>query len=232
MTPQWIDVTTVDGTFKCYRAEPATGVGPGLVLLQEIFGVNAHIRGVAEQYAQAGYTVIVPDVFWRQRPGVELGYSEADFAIGIDLMNKTDREQAIDDLRTAVEALRKMASCSGKVASLGYCMGGRLSYFLAASGAVDAAVCYYPGGVHFALDIAPQISVPILFHFAGRDRFIRPDAVLAVQAVFEEHPQAEIHVYDGVDHGFNCWDRSEYDAPAASLALARTLDFLHRTVGD
>lgn len=226
MNTRWIDVAAEGGSFKAFLATPPNGPGPGILLIQEIFGVNAHIQGVAEQYALDGYTVLAPDVFWRQQPGVRLGYEAADFLRGIDLMRAADFGKAVPDLAAAVRALRGLPECSGRVASLGYCMGGNLAYRMAAAGTVDAAVCYYGGGIQDALELAPKIAVPILFHFADQDAFIPLVAVDAVRAAFGSRANAMVELYRGVDHGFNCWARGSYNQTAAALARGRTLAFL------
>ncbi len=224
---EWIELTASDGgRFKAFLALPPARKGPGVLLIQEIFGVNRHIRGVAEQYAQDGFVVLAPDLFWRMEPGLDIGYSGADMERGIGLMQSLDFPQAIKDLGAAAGALRSRPECSGRVASLGYCLGGLLSYLTAASGTVDASVCYYGGGIHTHLDQAAAIEVPILFHFAGNDHYISPQAVDSVRSAFKSHKQATVHLYPGVDHGFNCWDRGAYHPMSAALAHGRTLEFL------
>ena len=227
MNSSWIDVKASDGgSFKAYCSLPPAGRGPGLLLIQEIFGVNDHIRGVADQYAMDGYTVFAPEVFWRVEPGVQLGYGAGDFEKGVALMKRMDFAQCTRDLADTLRALRSSAGCNGKVASIGYCMGGRLSYHLAAETDVDAAVCYYGGGIHTALDVAPKIRAPILFHFAEQDHFIPQSAVDSVREAFKGRDNVMLEVYSGADHGFNCWARAAYDQTAAALARGRTLAFL------
>jgi len=134
MTSQWIDIPAQDGkTFKGYLALPPAGHGPGIVLIQEIFGVNEHIQSVADQYASDGYVVLAPDLFWRSEPGVQLGYGEDDWEQAFSLMQALDFDLAIDDLRRSVELLRERDDCNGRVASVGYCMGGVLSFLSAAN---------------------------------------------------------------------------------------------------
>lgn len=232
MNSRWIDIAAEGGSFQGYLSTPPTGHGPGLLLIQEIFGVNPHIQAVADQYAMDGYTVLAPDVYWRQQPVVQLGYGEQDFARGIELMQAADFPQVLRDLAGAVQHLRDQPRCSGRVAALGFCMGGRLSYHLAAETDIDAAVCYYGGGIHTALDQADRIRAPILFHFAENDPFIPPEAVAAVRARFESRDNAMLEVYTGVDHGFNCWSRGTYDQRAAALARGRTLAFLATNLPD
>jgi carboxymethylenebutenolidase len=229
MTSSMIDIASHDGqTFQGYLALPPTGTGPGIVLIQEIFGVNSHIRAVADQYALDGYVVLAPDLFWRQKPGVQLGYTEADFGAAMGFMKGMDFSLAIQDLTTTVSALRNRAECSGKVASLGFCMGGLLSYLSAANAGVDAAVCYYPGSIETKLDLAERVRCPILIHFAEQDHYISADAVKAVKTRFADAKNAVIETYAGVDHGFNCWERPAYNQKASSLAHGLSLSFLSK----
>jgi carboxymethylenebutenolidase len=227
MTSRSIDIQAQDGkSFKGYLSLPPTGSGPGIVLIQEIFGVNSHIRAVADQYAKSGYVVLAPDVFWRLEPGVEIGYGEADMAKGIGLMQKMDFGLAVQDLKSTVNTLRSLKECNGKVASLGYCMGGLLSFLSAANAGVDAAVCYYPGGVEGQLAQVEKIKCPIQIHFADKDHYIPKAAVDATKDAFGGRKTATIEVYPNVDHGFNCWERPPYNQNAAALAQGRTLSFL------
>ena len=235
MNSRWIDIKAQDGgQFKGYLSLPQQagkgGKGPGIVLIQEIFGVNAHIRGVADQYARDGYTVLAPDIFWRVQPMVDIGYGQEDMQTGIGYMQKMDFAAAVKDLGATVAALRGMPECTGKVASLGYCMGGMLSYLCAANAGVDAAVCYYPGGVHTKLEEAAKIKCPVQFHFAGNDNHIPAAAVEAVKQTFAGRDGVRIDVYPGAQHGFNCWDRPAYNQQSSALAHGRSLSFLATTI--
>jgi carboxymethylenebutenolidase len=223
---QWITVPSSGGQFDAYLALPPAGSGPGLLLFQEIFGVNDHIRAVAEQYAADGFVVLAPDVFWRQRPRVELGYAGADREQGMALARSLKPEQVMLDLRAAVDALRALGPTQGRrIGALGYCMGGRLAYMCAALAEIDAAVSFYGGGIHDLLHLASGVSCPIQFHYAERDDHIPMAAVVSVREAFAGKP-AEVHVYEGAQHGFNCWARPSYHAPSAAMAHARTLAFL------
>jgi len=227
MTSQWIDIPAQNGnTFGGYLALPPAGHGPGILLIQEIFGVNEHIRSVADQYAGDGYVVLAPDLFWRSEPGVQLSYDSDGWERAVALMKELDFDLAIDDLQRTADLLRGRDDCNGRVASVGYCMGGVLSYLLAARSGVDAAVCYYPGSIEKRLDQAERIECPTLFHFAEEDDHIDSDAVAAVQEKMAQVAGAQIETYPGVDHGFNCWARPMYNQPAAALAHGRTLVFL------
>jgi len=225
VTTQWIDVNGRDGAFGAYQALPPGGRGPGLLLLQEIFGVNPHIRGVAEQYALAGFTVLAPDLFWRQGSRIELGYTGDDWKRAVELMNTIQPDSVVADMQATIAALKSRAECNGRVGAIGYCMGGRLAYTAAALCGVDAAVAYYGGGIQNQLALAPQVACPIQFHYGEKDDHIPPEAVEAVRDAMGEN-DAEIHVYPGAQHGFNCWARASYGPSSAALAHGRSLAFL------
>jgi carboxymethylenebutenolidase len=231
MNSKWIDIAAPDGgSFGGYLSLPPAGRGPGIVLIQEIFGVNAHIRAVADQYAMDGFTVIAPDVFWRMQRRLDIGYSQADMETGIGLMQRMDFDMAVADLGAVVSVLRALPACTGRVASLGFCMGGLLAYLAAAHAGVDAAVCYYGGGIPNQLAAAADIRVPVLFHFAANDAHIPLEGVEKVKAAFAGRVGSAVHVYAGADHGFNCWERAAYRQPAAALARGRSLAFLATTI--
>lgn len=227
VTTQWIDITSAEGeTFNGYLALPPAGKGPGILLIQEIFGVNHHIRTVAEQYALDGYVVLAPDIFWRQEPGVELGYEGDDMQKAFRLINEIDFQVAITDLTSTTEALRQRPECEGEVAAIGYCMGGILAYLAASGAGVDRAACFYPGGIAQYLDKADNLKVPIQFHFAGDDQHITADHVEQTRQAFAGREDVSIHTYKGADHGFNCWARGSYQRHAAALSHGRVLSFL------
>lgn len=227
MNSSSISITSHDGQqFDAYLSLPPAGHGPGLVIIQEIWGVNEHIKAVADQYAMDGYVVLAPDVFWRQEANVDLKYNETDTPKAFQLMTNLDEAHAVADLVSTANALRARPEVNGKVGSIGFCMGGRLSYQLAASGAVDAAVCYYGGGIQNHLDKASAVQCPILFHYAALDGYIPATAVADVKKAFAGRANAQFHVYEGVDHGFNCWGRPMYQQRAAALARGRTLAWL------
>lgn len=228
MNGHWIDIPTTGTTgFSGYLSLPPSGKGPGIVLLQEIWGVNIHIRTVADQYALAGYVVLAPDVFWRMSSRVDLNYDEAGTEQAFGFYQKLDSDQAAKDVASAVVALRALPELSGKVATLGYCLGGQLAYRGAALSKADAAVCYYGGGIDQYVNIADQITQPILFHYAADDSHITQDKVATVKAAFSGKSNATFYDYPETDHGFNCWGRpAAYNQRAAALAEGRTLTFL------
>ena len=144
----FIDITAADGgRFKAYMTVPASGRGPGIVLCQEIFGVNAYVREVAELYAEEGYVVLAPDLFWRMQPMVDMGYSEAEWQKAFEFFQKFDVDAGIKDIAACVQALRGRPECTGKVGALGHCLGGKLAYLAAARAGVDCAVGYYGVGI-------------------------------------------------------------------------------------
>lgn len=227
---RWVPLGTGthDG-FEGFLALPPAGRGPGLLLWQEIFGVNAHVRRVAEQYALAGFTVLAPDVFWRGERRVELGYGDDGMARGRALMGAIAPADLRADVEAAAAALRARPEVGGeRIGAVGYCFGGRLAYFSAAWCGVDAAVSYYGGGIHDQLALAPGIRGDLLFHYAENDGHIPLDAVDRVRAATctADRPGNACHVYPGTQHGFNCWERGSYHAGASALALGRSLQFL------
>ena len=223
---RWIDIAGPDGKFPGYLALPPTGKGQAIIIIQEIFGVNEHIRSVAEQYASDGYVVLAPDIFWRSKPHIELGYSADDMAKGVGFMEQVDMAKTLGDIAATAKTLRAMPEVTGKLAAVGYCFGGRLAYLSAANGSVDAAVPYYGGGIQNYLDQAGKIKTPILFHYAENDGNIPMSAVANVKKSFAGRDNATFFVYPGADHGFNCWARGTYQQKAAALAHGRTLQFL------
>ena len=225
-TSSWIDIQAGDGRFGAYLALPRGGTGPGIVLLQEIFGVNSHIRNVADQYAADGYVVLAPDLFWRQGARIELGYDDVSWQRAVELKNATDVEQAQQDIGHAVRTLRTQPGVHGKIAAIGYCFGGLLAYHTAANGQVDAAVAYYGGGIQNALARASQVHIPLQMHFGALDAHISADAVGHIATAFDDNDAVEIHVYDQAQHGFNCNHRASYQQRAAAQAHGNTLVFL------
>ncbi|VVN02436.1 Carboxymethylenebutenolidase [Pseudomonas fluorescens] len=226
VTTQWIEIDSADGKFGAYLAIPHTQKGPGIVLIQEIFGVNEHIRSVAEQYAADGYLVIAPDLFWRSGARIELSYDEAGWKRAVELMNATDVGKAQKDIELAIDALKAQPGLDGGIASIGYCFGGLLSYHTAANGLVDVAIAYYGGGIQNQLDRADEIQVPLLMHFGEQDSHIPLEAVEQIAERFDTNDNVEIVVYPEAEHGFNCSHRDSYNQRAAVEAHGNTLIFL------
>ena len=232
MAGKTLSVTAADGgQFNAYVAKPAQGSGPGLLVIQEIFGVNQHIRDLCDRYAEEGYVAIAPDIFWRMEPGVELGQTEQDFAKAFDFYDRFDVEKGMSDIAQTIKALRGLPECKGKVGAVGYCLGGFLSYLTACRTDVDVAVCYYGVGIEKFLDEASKIKCPLVFHFAELDKFAPPAAVEQIRTHFHGRPAIEIYSYPGADHAFNRNGGMHYHKPSALMAYSRSLAAMRRTMG-
>jgi carboxymethylenebutenolidase len=229
---KYIKLTSWDRkSFRGYLATPASRKGPGILLCQEIYGVNDHIREVADQFAEEGYFVLAPDLFHRLEPNVELDYGEEDRKKAFDLYGRFDEDRAAKDLNSALSTLRKIKGCNGKVAALGYCLGGKLAYLAAARMRVDVAIGYYGVYIEKNLSEAGKIKCPLLLHFAGNDRYVPPSAIAKIRKRLAKLAEFESHVYPGADHAFNCPERASYDRAASSIAYTRTIGFLRRHIG-
>ncbi len=213
-----IKLTTKDGAkIGAYESVPESNVRGGLVVLHEIFGVNHHIRDVADDFAAAGYHAIAPALFDRIAPGTELGYDGEDIQKGIAIRSRTSLADTLADIEAAVET----ATQAGRVGVVGYCWGGTLAYASAAHiGGLGAAVGYYGSGI--ANTLAGQLLCPVLLHFGDRDKSI---PLTDVEKIRRAHPDITIYIYPA-EHGFNCTARPSYNPAAADLARQRTLDFL------
>src|ERR1700690_440328 len=165
------------GSFSAYLATPKSGKGPGILLIQEIFGVNRVMRDLADGHAARGYTVLCPDLFWRQEPGIQItDKTEAEWAKAFSLYKGFDEAKGVDDLKATLAHLRKLPACTGKVGSVGYCLGGKLAYLTATRTDVDCSVGYYGVVIKGALDEAKSIKKPLLLHLAEKDQFCPPPA--------------------------------------------------------
>ena len=216
-------LTAKDGlTIGAYVAEPSGAARGGLVVLQEIFGVNSHIRDIADRYAAQGYLAIAPALFDRVRPGIELGYDETGMSEGVSLQKQTVPDATLQDVQAAIDFVGR----AGKVGVVGYCWGGTLAFAAACRlSGLAAAVGYYGGGIASQLDGKPK--VPLILHFGEKDTHIPLDAVESIRAALPEVP---VYTYPA-GHGFNCDQRGSYDKPSADLALSRTLPFFREHVG-
>ena len=223
---QMIELTASDGhTLGAWRADPAGAPKAGVVVIQEIFGVNAHIREVADDYAAQGYLAIAPALFDRSRPGVELGYDENAIAEGRDLAFAMDPDLPVRDVEAAVQA----AASTGKVGVVGYCWGGSLAFLAACKLGVAAASSYYGGQIVAALGREPDLApaAPLIMHFGEHDAGIPLDDVDRIRKTF---PDAPVYMYDA-GHGFNCDHRASYDESSRRTARQRTLDFFAEHLG-
>jgi carboxymethylenebutenolidase len=227
MAGTWIDI---GGGMTGYLAVPASGSGPGIVLLQEIFGVNSHMRDVADLYAEEGYVVLAPDLFHLMEQRVELGYEGADMEKAFGFYGRFDIEQAVRDMTASVATLRARPECTGKVGAIGFCLGGKLAWLAAARSGVDAAVGYYVVGIEASLDELATIKCPVTLHFGEIDKFA-PEAARNAIAAAVKGKNVEIFVYPGADHGFNCSERPAFDKAASLMAHSRSLTTFHNAIG-
>jgi carboxymethylenebutenolidase len=234
MAGQFIEIEATDGSgsFRGYLALPSSGSGPGLVIAQEIFGINQTMRDVADYYAEEGYVALVPDLFWRQQPGVELGYSPEDWQKAFGYYKGFDEAKGVQDLQAAIGALRPMVEASGgKVGVLGFCLGGKLAYLAACRTDADVAVGYYGVGIDAALDEAVRITRPLVLHVAELDKFCPPEARDRIVQTLRGRPNVTLHVYPGVDHAFARNGGEHYHRPSALMAHERSIAALKAAIG-
>lgn len=231
MPGQWITLDAADasGSFRAYLATPSGGTGPGLVLAQEIFGVNQTMRDVADYYAEEGYVVLVPDLFWRQEPGVELEHSNMERAFA--LYQGFDEALGVADIQTALTALRQRPEVTGKAGVLGFCLGGKLAYLAACRTDADVAVAYYGVGIEAALDEAARQQCRLVLHIAELDGFCPPPARAAIVQALSGKPNVELYVYPGTDHAFARVGGDHFHKPSALMAHQRSVTALRREMG-
>lgn len=217
--------------FSGYCAQPTSGEHAGIVLIQEIFGVNHSIRTVADQLAQSNYVVLAPDLFFRFKPNVQLGYTGSDLEQAFEYYHRYNVTQGVSDLKAAIATLRKHPRCNGKVALMGFCLGGKLAYLTAADSNADAAVAFYGGGIAEHLDLSAHIRCPLLMHFGAEDEMIPKEQVERIKAAFKNRLDVEIYSYPDAGHAFYNFARPNYVASAAELAEKRTMTFLKKALG-
>jgi carboxymethylenebutenolidase len=223
-------VETGDGAMGAHVALPASGSGPGIVLIHEIFGVNAYVRDCAQRLAQAGYVALAPDLFWRTQPGLDLPNDDAGMKLGFAAAQELDREKAVGDLVVALAALRELPEVSdGRAGVLGFCLGGSMAWRVAAAGDPDVAVAYYGSAIPGELHLGDQVTCPVLMHWGGADAFIPREAIDAVAAMAAERDDIECHVHEGAGHAFDNHHSEKFHVPEArAAAWERTAAFLAR----
>ena len=225
-----------DERFDAYLAQPAGPARGGIVVLQEIFGVNADIRGTADWLAGEGYMALAPDLFWRQERNVSLtDGSEAEWQKAFALMTAYDAEAGVADIQASIDALRarlgQAGAASQKVGTLGFCLGGKMVYLAACRTDGDAHASYYGVGIQDMLAEAQNITAPTLLHIAGQDEFVPPEAQAAIRAGLEDTPLVETHIYAAQDHAFARNGGMHFDADAARLAHGRSLALFQKALG-
>lgn len=226
-----ITIDGPDGSFGAYLAVPASTPAAGLVVAQEIFGVNQVMRDICDWLAGEGYAACCPDIFWRIEPGIQItDQTEAEWQRAFELFGLFDVDKGVDDLKTTLAHLRGRPECTGKAGSIGYCLGGKLAFLMATRTDADCNVSYYGVGLDELLGEAGNISKPLLMHVASQDQFVPPEAQDKIKAGLADHSQVALHVYDGQDHAFARVGGEHYDAAAAELANGRSLAHLQASL--
>jgi carboxymethylenebutenolidase len=232
MTETTTDRITIDGrdaAFGAYIARPKVLPAPAVVVLHEVFGVNADIRKTCGELAEEGFIAVAPDLFWRQEPGVDLGVtSEADWQHGLRLYQAYDRDAGVRDVKDTANVVAKLPNCTGKVAVLGYCLGGLMTFLTAARYSVDAAVAFHGGDTEKYLGEVNGLDAPLLMHLAEEDEFISKPAQAEIKTALASKPNATVYSYPGQHHAFARHNGTHYNAAAAVLANGRTTEFLHQ----
>ncbi len=230
----WVEVQGPDGAFKAYVARPAGTPKGAVVAIQEIFGVNAVMRGKADWLAREGFLAVSPDLFWRIKPGIDLtDQSEAEWKQALDYMNQLDKNASVKDVQATLAWARSHSSSLGgvsKAGALGYCMGGYIAFLAACRTDTDATVCYHGGGIHTALGEAGGIKKPVMLHNPMKDGFIPREALDTIRETLKSNPLVTVCEYAEQDHAFTREGGAHYDEAAKQLADGRTIAFLNKTL--
>jgi carboxymethylenebutenolidase len=226
-------IKTPDGTFSAYVAVPknlaAGKKAPGLVVIQEIFGVNQVMRDLCDGFAAQGYVALCPDIFWRQEPGIQMtDKTEAEWKRGFQLYQGFNEAKGVQDLIASLDHVRKLPNCNGKAGSVGYCLGGKLAYLMATRSNADANVSYYGGGIDNLLTEASAITKPLLLHLAGDDEYMQKDAQDKIGDAVARNSAVSLHVYPGCGHAFARVGGGHWNEAAAKQANERTAAFFKK----
>lgn len=215
-----------DGTFIAYVALPQATPAPGIVVAQEIFGVNQVMRDTCDWLAAQGFIAACPDLFWRIEPNIQLtDKTQAEWDRAFELFNLFDVDKGIEDMKATLAAVRTQEGCNGKGGSVGYCLGGKIAFLMATRSDADANVGYYGVGLGDLLGEANNIAKPLMLHIAEKDRFSSPEEIAKVRDGLKDNPQVITHLYQGQDHAFARTGGEHYDAGAAKQANDRTINF-------
>lgn len=227
-----IDIESPDGNFSAYLAIPRSGRGPGVLVLQEIFGVNETMRDICDWLASEGFTALCPDLFWRIEPGIKLNSeSETGLTRAFELFGLFNHDTGILDIQASLAKLRTLDSCTGNAGAIGYCLGGLLAYRTACHTDSDASIGYYGVGIQDRLEEAKTLTHPLMLHIAGKDGFVPPPAQASLHRGLDPNPLVTLHDYPEQDHAFARINGDHFHAKAADLANARTLAFLKIHLG-
>ena len=226
-----IAIRTPDGDFTAYVARPEAPSAPAVVVIQEIFGVNAVMRAVTDDLAQKGFLAICPDLFWRIEPGIDItDQSEAEWKRAFELFNAFDVDLGVKDISAVIGHARHLSGANGKVGAVGYCLGGLLAFLTATRTDADASVGYYGVGIENRLAEADKLAAPLLLHIAEEDQFVPKAAQEMILTALKNHPQITVYAYPGRDHAFARVGGEHYDAADAALANNRTLEFFRKAL--
>ncbi len=220
------------GSFTAHVALPNKPNAPALLVIQEIFGVNHVMRDLCARYAEAGYLAICPDLFWRQQPGIQItDKTDAEWQRAFELYQGFDEAKGVDDLRATLDAIRADDRCTGKVGTVGYCLGGKLAYLMATRSNADCSVGYYGVGIENSLAEANNITAPLLLHVAEQDEYCPAPAQHQINDALASAPKVTIHAYPGMNHAFARIGGAHYDQSAAEQANTRTAAFFAQHLG-
>lgn len=232
MTAESVRIQTREGAaFEAWLSLPPSGRGPGLVVLAEIYNANPWVRSVVDRYAQDGYVVIAPDLYWRQEPGAYLPYTPEGQQRGRALGAAMDLDKFVEDMRTCAAWLRQRPECTGRVGTVGFCLGGKLVWLAMSHHAVDAGVAYYAVQLGDHLDAARTIDGPLMMHFGSLDHRVPPELYERIRGALSGKAHAHTYWYEGADHGFARDGYPPYHPEAAKLARERSLGFLGQHLG-
>tara|TARA_Y100001970_G_scaffold267935_1_gene358599 strand:- start:61230 stop:62453 length:1224 start_codon:yes stop_codon:yes gene_type:complete len=232
MSGSWISIKNTDGAdFGGYLSKPSSGSGPGILLIQEIFGVNDSIRRVADYYAEEGYVVLAPDLFWRIKERVELDYSTDGMKAALAFYQKFDEENALEDIALSVKALRKINECVGKVGALGFCLGGKMVFLAAERSYIDCGVSYYGVGIEKSLHMLKNIKCPLALHYGGSDEHISIEAIKKIKDTVAYIQSVEFYEYPDAGHGFANSDRNEFSKSDSLMAHSRSIALFRKEMG-
>ena len=227
-----ITIDGPDGSFGAYLATPESGRGPGIVVIQEIFGVNANIRQIADDFAARGFFALAPDLFWRLEPGVQLtDKTQEDWGRAFGLMQRFDIDKGVTDIQATINHLRKVQGCSGKAGAVGYCLGGQLAFLCGTRTDSDANVGYYGVMIEKRLGEASKIKKPLMLHIAAKDQFCPPEAQKQIVDGLKGNSLVSTYVYPEMDHAFARVGGQHYDKACADLANSRTDSFFRQHLG-
>ncbi|MFI4936694.1 MAG: dienelactone hydrolase family protein [Caulobacterales bacterium] len=227
-----VTIRTPDGEFDAYLARPAPAKAPAIVVIQEIFGVNAVMRAITDDLAAQGYLAICPDLFWRIEPGIDItDQSEAEWKRAFELFNAFDVDLGVKDITATLGHIRHHPAAAGKAGAVGFCLGGLLAFLTATRTDADACVAYYGVGIENRLAEADRLADPVMLHIAEEDQFVPKPAQAMIVSALKNHPQVELFTYPGCDHAFARAGGEHFNAAATAQAKARTLAFFKKHLG-